>query len=118
MGFGVGLLLGLAVGFLGGVLGIGGGIILVPALIILMALNQHEAQGISLLVVTVTAFAGTIAHARADNVDWRAAGVIAPVSAAAGVGGALLAAHLTGETLGKVFATVILLMALWTLRRR
>jgi len=45
------ILIGLAAGFLGGMVGIGGGVIIVPALVLLFGLSQHNAQGISLAMM-------------------------------------------------------------------
>ncbi len=48
------IIIGIAAGFLGGLVGIGGGIIIVPALVFFMAFTQHQAQGTSLALITVT----------------------------------------------------------------
>lgn len=52
------LLIGLASGVLSGIFGVGGGLILIPAMVLLAGLSQHMAQGISLLVIVPTALAG------------------------------------------------------------
>ena len=45
------ILIGIAAGFLGGMVGVGGGIIIVPALVLLLGISQHNAQGISLAMM-------------------------------------------------------------------
>ncbi len=52
------ILTGLAAGFLSGLMGVGGGLILIPAIVLLLNISQHTAQGISLLVIIPTATAG------------------------------------------------------------
>lgn len=61
--------IGLAVGLLSGYMGVGGGIVAVPAFTMLLGMPQHQAQGSSLAVILVTAPAGSIAHARHGNLD-------------------------------------------------
>ena len=56
------LLIGLAGGTFGGLLGIGGGTLFVPALVLIMGLEQHTAQGISLVVIIPTAMSATAAN--------------------------------------------------------
>src|SRR5262249_13738700 len=62
------LLLGAASGLLAGYLGVGGGIIAVPALTLLFGMGQQAAQGTSLALILVTAPFGAIEHARHGNV--------------------------------------------------
>nr|WP_092067819.1 sulfite exporter TauE/SafE family protein [Dendrosporobacter quercicolus]NSL46793.1 sulfite exporter TauE/SafE family protein [Dendrosporobacter quercicolus DSM 1736]SDL64058.1 hypothetical protein SAMN04488502_101432 [Dendrosporobacter quercicolus] len=52
------LLIGLISGVLSGMLGVGGGLILIPSMVLLAGFSQHMAQGISLLVIIPTALAG------------------------------------------------------------
>lgn len=68
---GLDLLLGLAVGMLAGFMGVGGGLLAVPAFTLLMGMPQQLAQGTSLAVILITAPAGAIEHARHGNLVWR-----------------------------------------------
>lgn len=68
---GIDLLVGLAVGMLSGYMGVGGGILAVPAFTMLMGMTQQLAQGTSLAVILITAPAGAIEHARHGNLVWR-----------------------------------------------
>src|SRR5262249_40252543 len=65
------LLLGLVAGALAGFLGVGGGLIVVPALTLAFGMSQQAAQGTSLAVMLVTAPAAAIEHGRHGNVVWR-----------------------------------------------
>ena len=79
------LAIGLAAGFLAGLLGIGGGILIVPALVLLLGFDQHLAQGTSLVVIIPAALAGSWTHYRRGRLDLRVAAFVA-------VGGVLGAA--------------------------
>ncbi len=57
------VLLGLLTGLLASTLGIGGGIIFVPSLVVFFSFEQHIAQGTSLAVIVPTAIVGTLVHA-------------------------------------------------------
>ena len=120
MTYALAVLLGLAAGVLAGMFGVGGGILFVPTLVAL-GLSQHDATGTSLLAIIPTAVVGTWRQARYDNVRWRAALVIGVAAAAAAQGGAALAVSLSGPTLRKLFAGLLVLVAAqiaWRARRR
>ncbi|MCK6067296.1 MULTISPECIES: sulfite exporter TauE/SafE family protein [Microbacterium] len=68
--------LGLITGVLAGLLGVGGGIIVVPALLLLFGTSDLEAKGTSLLMMIPTAISGTIGNLRRRNVDLAAAGLV------------------------------------------
>jgi uncharacterized membrane protein YfcA len=70
------LLLGLVTGLLSGLIGVGGGIIVVPALMLLFGVSDLVAKGTSLLMMIPTSLSGTIANFRRRNVDLVAAGCI------------------------------------------
>jgi uncharacterized protein len=104
------VLLGLAAGVLAGMFGVGGGILFVPTLVAL-GLDQHQAIGTSLLAIIPTVLVGTWRQARYGNVRWRAAvvlGIAAAVSAQAGVA---LAEELSGATLRRLFAGLLVVVA-------
>lgn len=63
---------GLATGVLSGLLGVGGGVIVVPAMILLFGYSDLLAKGTSLLMMIPTAISGTVANLRRGFVDWRA----------------------------------------------
>jgi uncharacterized membrane protein YfcA len=104
------LLLGLAAGVVAGMFGVGGGILFVPTLIAL-GLGQVEAEATSLAAIIPTALAGTWRQHEYGNVRWRAAIVIGVVSILGVQGGALAALALPEEVLRRLFAALILLVA-------
>ena len=70
---GLAVLTGLLVGILAGVMGIGGGILLVPIMVLGFGFGQQIAQGTSLAAIVPTAIVGAFTHDRAHNVDRTAA---------------------------------------------
>ncbi len=110
--------LGLAVGLLAGMLGLGGGIVLVPALAIVANVPQHAAQGVSLVAIVPTAVVGAIAHRREGNLAPRIAIAVGIVSVAAAVLGASVSAMLDAEMLRRAFGVLIVVVAANMLRKR
>jgi uncharacterized membrane protein YfcA len=103
--------LGLVAGLLAGMFGVGGGLLFVPTLIVL-GLNQHEAIGTSLLAVVPTVLVGTWRQSRYGNVRWRAAAVLGVAAAVTAQGGVALAEALPATTLRRLFAGLLVLVAL------
>jgi len=110
------ILIGFVAGAAGGALGIGGGIVLVPALTIAFGVPQTVAQGTSLATIVPTSVSGAIAQDRAGNVMRRAATWMAAVGVVAAVAGALLALALPTEVLQRLFGAFLLVSA-WRLWR-
>ena len=106
------LLIGFVGGFAGGLLGIGGGAIYVPAMVLILGEDQHVAQGISLAAIIATAIVGGYTHLRQRNVDVRTVLWVAPVAVVAGFTAALFADSLDASTLRRVFAVVALYFSL------
>lgn len=109
-----GLGLGLVTGVLSGLLGVGGGILMVPAMIYFWQFEPKLAVGTSLAVMIPTSLVGALRHHYSyGNVDWALAAVLA-VGAVVGTGllGAPLAELLPGDVLKKVFGIALLLVAL------
>jgi uncharacterized protein len=104
------IVLGLAAGLLAGMFGVGGGILFVPTLIAL-GLNQHEAIGTSLLAIVPTVLVGTWRQSRYGNVRWRAAAILGVAAAASAQGGVALAEALPATTLRRLFAGLLVLVA-------
>ena len=108
-----GLGVGVIVGFLSGLLGIGGGILMVPALVYLWRHNMQIAVGTSLAVMIPTTIAGTLRHFSYGNVDWRTSAVLAGGAIiGAYLLGAPLAEHLPSETLKRIFGVVLIVSGL------
>ncbi len=108
---------GLLVGLLAGLLGIGGGIIVVPALVLLFEVADVTAKGTSLLVVLPTAVVGTLRNMRHGNVDLRGALLTGAGGVASAFGGALLAGVISPRVSTGLFAGLLLLIALRMLSR-
>ncbi len=106
----VAVLLGLAAGVLAGMFGVGGGILFVPTLVAL-GLDQHEAIGTSLLAIIPTVLVGTWRQARYGNVRWRAAVVLGIAAAVTAQAGVVLAEALSGATLRRLFAGLLVVVA-------
>lgn len=108
----VALAVGLAGGALAGILGVGGGAIFIPALVLLLDTDQIVAQGVSLCVIVVTAAVGGARHVRNGTVDFTVARWIVGPSIGLSIVGAFLAHRLDDEILGRIFAGVVLAVAL------
>ena len=120
MTYALAVVLGALAGVLAGMFGVGGGILFVPVLVAL-GLDQHDATGTSLLAIIPTAIVGTWRQARYGNVRWRSAAVIGAAAVVAAQGGVLLAESLSGATLRKLFAALLVVVAFqiaWRARRR
>jgi uncharacterized protein len=107
------LIVGIAVGTLSGLLGVGGGILMVPLIMLIWKHNVKVAIGTSLATMIPTAFAGSIKHFTLGNVDLNLAAFLA-VGAILGTIfiGAPLANHLPAETLKKVFGVFMVVSGL------
>ncbi len=110
------IVLGLAAGVLAGMFGVGGGILFVATLVAL-GLGQHEAIGTSLLAIVPTVLVGTWRQSRYGNVRWRAAAVLGVAAAASAQGGVALAEALPATTLRRLFAGLLVLVAIQILLR-
>jgi uncharacterized membrane protein YfcA len=107
---------GAAAGVLAGLLGVGGGILLVPFLVLAVGMTQHEAEATSLLVILPTAVAASIALRRRGVGDLPVALVIGLVGAVGAVAGALLALSLPADVLRAVFAVLLAIAGLRLIR--
>lgn len=105
-------LIGVLAGILSGLVGVGGGIVMVPLLIYFMGFNQHQAQGTSLtvLVVPVTA-AAVYNYYKEGYVDWRYAAIIALFFVIGGYFGSKLAVNIDQKMLKKIFAVILIFVA-------
>lgn len=105
---------GLVVGFLTGFLGVGGGFVIVPALVMALAFPMPVAVGTSLLVIALNCAAALGARAGQGSFDWA---VIIPFTAAAVVAslaGGLIAERVDARTLTRAFAALLVVVALYT----
>ena len=106
------ILVGLVAGAMGAMLGVGGGIVYVPALVALFSFAQHEAQGTSLAVILPTAVMAAYVHSKAGRVEWRTAILLGVGGILGGVLGARTALALDAPLLKRMFAVFLVLAAL------
>jgi uncharacterized membrane protein YfcA len=102
---------GLAIGFLTGFLGVGGGFVIVPALVVALRFPMARAVGTSLLVIALNAVVALAARAGGGSFDWQ---VIVPFTAAAvaaSLAGTLLADRLPARQLTRSFAALLVVVA-------
>jgi len=120
MTYALAIALGLVAGILAGMFGVGGGILFVPTLVAL-GLDHHDATGTSLLAIVPTVLVGTWRQSRYGNVRWRAGAVLGVSAAVAAQGGVALAEALSDATLRRLFAGLLVLVAVqiaWRARHR
>jgi uncharacterized membrane protein YfcA len=103
--------IGLAAGVIAGLLGVGGGVLFVPGLVIFLGLNQHEAEATSLLAIVPVAIVGTYRQDRYGNVRRRDALLLGVLSVAGAAGGVALANALSGALLRDAFAVLMVIVA-------
>ncbi len=106
------LVLGLAAGILSGLLGIGGGIILIPCLVFLFGLSQHAAQGTTLaLMVPPIGLLAAWTYYKQGYVDLKMAGLICVGFFLGGLLGAQVAGRIDATLLRRLFGVLLLITA-------
>lgn len=105
-----GLAIGVISGFLAGMMGVGGGAFVVPALVVGLGFPQHLAQGTSLLQMIPTALSGTWTHHRLGHIRWDVAPWMGLGAIAGGWTGSLVAGLLPSDTLRYVFSVFVFFM--------
>lgn len=103
------------IGFLSGIIsgmGIGGGAILIPALILTYGIEQKLAQGINLVYFLPTAVIALIIHIKKKNADIKTAAIIGACGILGAVGGSLIAMHLSSRSLQRFFGVFLLFIGI------
>tara|TARA_R110001583_G_scaffold4351_5_gene25302 strand:+ start:37827 stop:38216 length:390 start_codon:yes stop_codon:yes gene_type:complete len=110
------IIIGLLAGILSGLVGVGGGIIMVPLFVILLRLTQHNAQGLSLAVMLppVTFLAVYNYHTAGDggNIDWRVAIIVSVLFIIGGFIGSKISLQIDQRMLKKIFGFFMLIVAI------
>jgi hypothetical protein len=113
------LLAGAASGFLAGMFGVAGGIVLVPVLLVILQNNgvsslvaTHITFGTSLLAIAVSSVSASYEYARNKHVVWRAVWLIGGASVVGALIGTALASALLAKSLQQIFSAVVVLAAL------
>jgi uncharacterized membrane protein YfcA len=110
------VLTGFLVGVLSGLIGVGGGVLFVPIMVIGFRFSQHLAQGTSLAAILPTSIVGAATHYRAGNLELRPALLMGLIGAVAAVAGGLIAVRLLhADLLARIFGLFLLFSAyrLW-----
>ena len=107
------IITGLAAGMLSGLVGVGGGIIMVPMMVFMLGFSQHQAQGTSLtvLMIPVTALA-VFNYYKEGYINWKYALVIALFFVIGSYFGSKLAVSIDQKALRKIFSVIILAIGL------
>lgn len=111
------ILIGLAAGTISG-MGIGGGAILIPALVLVLNPDQHIAQSVNLLFFIPTAIVALIIHIKQKRIDFKIAIPIIIFGLCGAFAGSWLAARLTGVELKRLFGVFLLVMSVYEMFRK
>ncbi len=103
--------IGLAGGIVAGLLGVGGGVLFVPGLVLFLGLGQHQAEATSLLAIVPVAIVGTYRQDRYGNVRRHDALLLGLLSVAGAAAGVALANALSGAILRDAFAVLMVIVA-------
>ena len=105
--------IGLAAGILSGLLGLGGAIIIIPALVMFLGYSQQLAQGTTLIMMVLPV--GALAawqYYQQDNVNLKAAGILCIGMVIGGYLGGYIANHVSSDMLRKIFGVLLLLVSM------
>jgi uncharacterized membrane protein YfcA len=103
------ILIGLAAGVFGGFVGLGGGVIMIPAMIYLLGMSQFEAQGTSLAVMLPpVGILAAMNYYKAGHLNWKYALIIAVTFTIGGFIGSKIALDIPVATVKKIFGFVLL----------
>ena len=108
------VIIGLAAGILSGLVGVGGGIIMVPLFVLFLGLTQHNAQGLSLAVMLppVTFLAVYNYHKAGGGIDWKVAIIVAVLFIIGGFIGSKIALQIDQRLLKRIFGVAMLIVAI------
>ena len=106
------VLIGLVTGTLAGLLGIGGGVVMVPAMVVFFSELNVVAKGTSVAVIIPTSIMGTWRNWKADNVDLRVAGIVGVAGIVSAIAGGIIADHMSQDLSNILFASLVLVVAM------
>ena len=106
---------GLAVGMLTGVVGVGGGFLIVPALVLLSGLTMKQAIGTSLSIVAVNSSTGFAGYTGLVEINYLLMGIFTAVAVGGSFIGAMVSNRLSGEMLKRGFAVFLVMVATYIL---
>ncbi len=106
------IVIGIISGLLAGVFGIGGAIVVIPALVFILGMSQHDAQGTSLaFMLPPVGILATWNYWKAGHVDWRIALVLSVTFVVGAYFGSQLSVNISDKMLRRVFGVLMLVMA-------
>lgn len=107
------VIIGLIAGALGGFVGIGGGLIIVPALVFFLGMTQFQAQGTSLaMMLPPIGILAVMNYAKSDNLNWKYAFILAGAFIVGGYFGSKLSLSLSPLIVKRVFGVLMIAAAL------
>lgn len=107
------ILIGLVAGITGGLFGVGGGIIMIPALVFFLGLSQHQAQGTNLAtMLPPIGLLAAINYYKAGYVNWKYALVLSAAFLIGGYAGSKFSVNINEVYMRKTFAILLLFVAL------
>lgn len=102
------------VGILGGLFGVGGGIVLIPLLVLLFHFEQHKAQGTSLVaLVPPTGLLAFLKYSEAGYVNWHVGLALMPGVLLGGIAGSHIAQRISPKGMRRLFAAFLFVLGAW-----
>lgn len=98
---------GIASGFLSALLGVGGGVVVVPALVLLLRFDSRAATATSLAAIGITALAGAFSFSLFDHVHWDSAALVGIPALGGSIAGVRLQQRISSKTLTRLFAVFL-----------
>jgi uncharacterized membrane protein YfcA len=98
---------GLVTGLLSGLMGVGGGVVMVPAMVVAFGFGQHLAQGTSLAVIIPTALVGAWRHSHSGYTQWRLGLTVGFGGVGGGLIGGIVAQLLPADVLQAAFSVLL-----------
>lgn len=108
-----GILAGFGVGVLTGFLGVGGGFLIVPALVFFGGLTMKKAIGTSLFVIFLNCVAGLLGHITQSEFDWQITGIVMALAVGGAFVGTLMSHKIAAHRLQSMFAVLVLVVAVF-----
>jgi len=110
------LTIGLSLGFFGGItsglLGIGGGVIIVPVMTLVLSMSIHSAVATSMLTMIATSAAGVGQHSALGNINWEFALLLAIGSVLGAQAGTYASKRMSGKNLRRVFGLILIIVSI------
>jgi hypothetical protein len=104
--------IGLFSGLISGMFGVGGGIVMVPAMVLWLKLDMRVAVATSLVVIIPTTVAGSILNQSLGRIDWRVVLALAPLAVVGGLAGTWLKEAIPATGLKQAFGGVLILVGI------